>query len=267
MRGSSREWARHILQRGRRTSRRSATRRLLWWRYAVPRDMSLRGSSKRYSDLGGGPQPWPTYTSDVPARHIVVSGLIGAGKSTLVSGLARELGAEARRENVSHNPYFSRFYRDPERWAFHSFVAFAEESLAGYVAAAQDESAIVQERVLEEHLWVFGAEFRERGFLSDEDFRLLECLIGSLLRLLRTPDVVLMLEVSPTAALARLRKRDHPSERGVDLDYLTSLARRYSQVGATVGAPLVRIDGEVRDFRDPGEVRRLADELRERRYI
>ena len=47
---------------------------------------------------------------------IGISGIIGAGKSTLAQNLAKHLGYEAFNEPVKENPYLEDFYADMNRW-------------------------------------------------------------------------------------------------------------------------------------------------------
>ena len=51
-------------------------------------------------------------------RFIVVSGLIGVGKTVLTEKLAKLLGYEPIYEPVKDNPYLSDFYKDPHKWAY-----------------------------------------------------------------------------------------------------------------------------------------------------
>jgi len=67
-------------------------------------------------------------------KFIVVAGNIGAGKSTLVELLSRELQLTPFYEPVSENPYLSDFYDDMKRWAFQSqlFSSIVFYKLLGY---------------------------------------------------------------------------------------------------------------------------------------
>jgi len=51
-------------------------------------------------------------------RFVVVSGLIGVGKTHLTEELADMLDYEAIFEPVKDNPYLADFYQDPETWAY-----------------------------------------------------------------------------------------------------------------------------------------------------
>jgi len=49
-------------------------------------------------------------------RFVVVSGLIGVGKTSLAAELGKLLGYETLFEPVEENPYLADFYKDPARF-------------------------------------------------------------------------------------------------------------------------------------------------------
>lgn len=194
------------------------------------------------------------------ARHIAVSGLIGAGKSTLVRGLSWELGFAPLEERFKENPYLAGFYRQPSLWAFKSFIFFFQRTLEDYIRAQADGPGSVQERILEEHLLVFGEEFRARGYLEDKDLRVLRDLTRTSLKMVKGPDLLIYLDIDPTEALARVRHRAHQVEGEIPLDYLESLHSRYEQMLAKWNGDLLRLDAREWDFRDATEVTKLIRE-------
>lgn len=187
-------------------------------------------------------------------RLVCISGQIGAGKSTLVPALARELGFAALLEREAENPYLTRFYQDPGSWAFKSFLFFFEQSLSDYLPAQRHPHGAVQERPPYEHLEVFGREFHSRGFLSDDDLALFERLLATTTGDVR-PDLLVFLEVDARTALSRLGRRAREAEKGVSLDYLRALERRYmAWVNAWDLSPVLRVDTTRVDMRTPAAI-------------
>jgi deoxyadenosine/deoxycytidine kinase len=197
-------------------------------------------------------------------RHIAISGVMGAGKTTLVRGLAGALDFLALEERFDENPFLGSFYADPSTWAFRSYVFFLERTFADYSRARAAARGGVQERVLEEHLVVFGAEFRARGYLDADEFALLEALTLDSAAALPVPDLLLHVDVDPELALERLRARATPAEREVELDYLVSLDARYDSMLGAWDGELLRLDAGAEDFRDRDYVAGLAVALGER---
>lgn len=194
------------------------------------------------------------------APLIGVSGQIGAGKLTLVDGLARHLSLEPLFEREAANPYLAQFYCDPTLWAFRSLLFFYEQSLADAVRVQRESTGAVQDRVPEEHIEVFGREFHAKGFLSDDDIEVFERLEQSIASLLTPPDLLVYLDIDPQTALARLNSRARASEAEVSLEYLEAIDSRYGQfLSAWRVCPVLRLDTRDLDFRRDDDIRHVAD--------
>ncbi|MCK5075207.1 MAG: deoxynucleoside kinase, partial [Calditrichia bacterium] len=59
--------------------------------------------------------------------HIVVEGVIGAGKTTVASYLSEQLNAGLVLEKFEKNPYLEKFYRNPEKYALPVQTFFLNE--------------------------------------------------------------------------------------------------------------------------------------------
>lgn len=195
--------------------------------------------------------------------HIGISGILGAGKTTLVRGLSKQLGCLPLEERFLQNPFLEAFYREPARWAFRSCRAFLQLSLDDCRRACESTQGGIQERIPDEHVWVFGLEYRVRGYLSMREFDLLQELIFATRVTVQPPDLLIHIDIEPAEALTRVRGRARAIEREVDLSYLTALSRWYPPLLSSWEGRLLRIDAADADFRDPGYLRTLATAIAE----
>ena len=58
------------------------------------------------------------------SRYIAVEGPIGVGKTSLARRLAEEFECQLVQELADDNPFLSKFYDDPKRWAFQTQLHF-----------------------------------------------------------------------------------------------------------------------------------------------
>ena len=62
------------------------------------------------------------FGSDI--RYVAIEGVIGAGKTSLARKLSQDCGARLNLEVVEDHPFLSRFYADPQRYAFQTQIFF-----------------------------------------------------------------------------------------------------------------------------------------------
>ena len=159
--------------------------------------------------------------------HIVIAGNIGCGKSTLTSLLARHYGWEPRYETVEHNPYLEDYYRDIHRWSFNLEVFFLKERFRDLLAINQCAGPVIQDRSIFEGVYVFMANNKAMGHLSDRDYNTYMELFEQMMAVARLPDLMIYLRASVAHLVENIQKRGREYEQTMQLEYLENLNRRY----------------------------------------
>ena len=161
--------------------------------------------------------------------HIVVAGNIGSGKTTLTNLLARHYGWEARFESVTYNPYLEDYYRNIQRWAFNLEVYFLKERFKDTLAIAKSEKTVIQDRSIFEGVYVFAANNKQMGQLSDRDYETYMELFEQMLTQLRTPDLMIYLRADISHLVENIQKRGRDYEQTIQIEYLQGLNRLYEE--------------------------------------
>ena len=161
--------------------------------------------------------------------HIAVAGNIGSGKSTLTRMLSKHYGWEARFEAVEHNPYLDDYYKDIPRWSFPMEVFFLKERLKDLLNFGQSKNTVIQDRSIFEGVYVFTATNKAMGNMDDRDFETYMELFGSILQIVRLPDLMIYLRASVPHLIANIQKRGRGYEQTMQLDYLENLNKRYEE--------------------------------------
>ena len=159
--------------------------------------------------------------------HIVIAGNIGSGKSTLTKLLTKHYGWVPRYESVENNPYLEDYYHDIHRWSFNLEVYFLKERLRDMLAIAQSTETIVQDRSIFEGVYVFLANNKAMGNLSDRDYNTFMALFEQMLSVIKLPDLMIYLRASVSHLVENIQKRGRDYEQTMQLDYLENLNRRY----------------------------------------
>ena len=159
--------------------------------------------------------------------HIAIAGNIGSGKSTLTRMLAKHYGWEPRFEAVEHNPYLEDYYRDIHRWSFNLEVYFLKERFRDMLSIARSEKTIIQDRTIYEGVYVFMANNKAMGNLSDRDYETYMELFEQMATLLREPDLLIYLRASVPHLVGNIQQRGRDYEQTMQLEYLQNLNERY----------------------------------------
>ena len=159
--------------------------------------------------------------------HIAVAGNIGSGKSTLTRMLARHYGWEPRYESVDENPYLEDYYRDIHRWSFNLEVYFLKERFRDLLAIDNADRDIIQDRTIYEGVYVFMANNKAMGNLSQRDYETYMELFAQMMSMVRVPDLMIYLRASVPHLVGNIQKRGREYEQTIQLEYLQNLNRRY----------------------------------------
>ena len=159
--------------------------------------------------------------------HIAIAGNIGSGKSTLTKMLAKHYGWEPRFEAVDNNPYLEDYYRDIHRWSFNLEVYFLKERFRDLIAISQTDHTIIQDRTIFEGVYVFMANNKAMGHLSDRDYATYMELFEQMMSVVRLPDLMIYLRASVPYLVGNIQQRGRDYEQSIQLEYLQNLNDRY----------------------------------------
>ncbi|GAA5181760.1 deoxynucleoside kinase [Niveibacterium umoris] len=176
------------------------------------------------------------------ARHIVVEGPIGAGKTSFAQRLAQRLDADLMLEQPELNPFLERFYDNMDRWALATQVAFLYQR---HDLLTRFSSHPLERRVVSDFLIEKDPLFAGLTLGPDEE-RLYQRLYSTLQPQIPRPDLVIYLQAQPEILMDRVRKRGVGAERNITESYLASVSERYASFFHQYdAAPLFIVNAEV----------------------
>jgi deoxyguanosine kinase len=190
-------------------------------------------------------------------RYVVVEGPIGSGKSTLARLLAERYNADLLLEDANANPFLPQFYRDMKRYALATQMFFLFQRV-------NQVSAIKQPDLFERKTFADYMLAKDRLFakltLDDNEFNLYSQLYNHLKPQAPVPDLVIYLQASVPALMARIQRRARPMERTISEDYLMRLSETYTQYFYDYNdSPLLIVNSDRFNFADnPDDLQMLV---------
>ncbi|MBI4366169.1 MAG: deoxynucleoside kinase [Deltaproteobacteria bacterium] len=160
-----------------------------------------------------------------PHRYIAVDGPIGAGKTTLVKMLAKDLGGRAILEPVDKNPFLPDFYKDRKRNAFKTQLFFLLNRYQQQLELKQTD--LFQTITICDYTFAKDRIFAQLTLSLDEQ-TLYDTVFHLLDARLPKPDLVVYVQASSEVMLGRVRKRGLGYEKEITLEYLDQLTEAYN---------------------------------------
>jgi deoxyadenosine/deoxycytidine kinase len=191
-------------------------------------------------------------------RYVVVEGVIGVGKTTLVHQLTKRLGARTVLEEFEENPFLPDFYRDRRAFALSTQLFFLMSRFRQQELLAQGD--LFRARTVSDYMFD-----KDRIFalltLAPHELGIYERLFEVLAPQVPVPDLCVFLSADPKTVLRRIRRRARSYELNMDPAYIEDLARAYGEFFRGFDrCPLAVIETDEIDFRaDSATLDRLVD--------
>ena len=156
--------------------------------------------------------------------YIGFEGPIGAGKTTLAQLLALHMGATLVLEDVDGNAFLPDFYRDKDRWALGTQLAFLISRYEQLRTIPPSRTRPVVSDYTEAKDPIFA-----RALLPNREVELYERLSIGLDASVFRPDLTVYVDAQNDVLLDRIRRRNRPYEAAIDTEYLDSLRAAYAR--------------------------------------
>jgi len=182
-------------------------------------------------------------------RFIAIAGNMGVGKSTLTALLSEQLGWEPFYEAVDDNPYLADFYKDMQKWAFHSQVFFLSRRLRHHHQLLNRPNSVIQDRTVYEDAEIFAKNLYRQGHMAERDYRSYRELYEVLTMFLPPPDLVVYLQASVPTLKYRIALRGRDFEQDIPTEYLEQLNVLYEEWAHSFTlCPMLTIPSDNLDF-------------------
>ena len=199
--------------------------------------------------------------------HIGVAGNIGCGKTTLTKLLADHYGWIPKFESVTYNPYLEDYYKDIPRWSYNLETYFLAQRYRDTLEIANSKEVIIQDRTILEGVFIFVANNRDLGNLSQRDYDTYMQLFDLMMSMVKLPDLLIYIRSSIPHLVSQIQKRGREYEQSISLEYLTGLNNRYESWIANYPGELLIIEGDQLDFKDnPEDFQAITDRIDARLY-
>ena len=190
--------------------------------------------------------------------YIGIAGNIGCGKTTLTEMLAKHYAWEPRYEAVVDNPYMNL-----QRWSFAMEVFFLKERFKDVLSFSESENMVIQDRTLQEGVYVFTANNYSQGNMSDRDFETYMELYEIMVEKVKLPDLMIYLRASVPHLVENIHKRGRACEQKIPVEYLQGLNDRYEDfISNKYKGKVLVIDVDNLDYKTrPEDFRLITDKI------
>ena len=187
-------------------------------------------------------------------RVVVVEGIIGAGKSSFSKELSAHLGEntlylQEPDEKNNANPYLSKFYKDPSRWAYTMQTHLLQMRYKMHLNAQWHSMTTGDFAVLDRSYFgdtAFANLQLSMGDMTQEEFDTYQSIYHAMTASVLLPTFCVHLKVNPKVAQQRINSRmlaqtGRKCESAISLKYLEDLEFHENNVVDALGRQGVRV--------------------------
>ncbi len=182
--------------------------------------------------------------------YIVISGNIGAGKTSLSQIISKEMGFSVYFEDFHSNLFLKDYYKDMKRWAFATqmnFLALRYEQLVHHVLLSKIPAVL--DRSIYEDREVFARALHEEGLMTDAEWEVYNKMYRLMVDNLPTPNLMIYLEKTIDELMRNIAKRGRDFEK-IPREYLESLDKRYKKFYANWHFPKIKVTTDIYENKD-----------------
>jgi deoxyadenosine/deoxycytidine kinase len=199
-----------------------------------------------------------------------VAGMVGCGKSTLSTALAKRFGLQLALESVdADNPWLELFYDGDagmRAYGLHLQLHFLATRFQSMRRMRAMGGSWVLDRTWYEDAEIFARGLYENGYMHSNDWELYQRLYAELLHApaARPPRLMVYLHGPFETILDRIHTRGRPKEKDTDPEYFRTLHARYARwIDGFTRCPVLRLDIREYDLiNDPNAVDDIATRVR-----
>ena len=179
-------------------------------------------------------------------HFITIEGNIGAGKTTLAHMLSKHYNARLVLEEFADNPFLSKFYENPQQYAFPVELFFMAERYKQLKELIQQKD-LFQSVTISDYLFTKCLLF-SKVTLPEDEFRLYQRLFDIIHQQLVQPDILIYLHAPVSKLQSNIRKRNIAYEQNIPDDYLFNLQETYTHYIKQHNMKTLFVDASNADF-------------------
>jgi deoxyadenosine kinase len=176
-------------------------------------------------------------------NFIGISGLIGAGKTTLARALGKLLNLPVYYEPVIENEYLEDFYKDMKRYSFSFQIYLLNCRFRQHQQVLWNGTGGIQDRTLYEDS-IFAKVLYEDGNMEEREYKTYLNLFKNMSNFMKKNTLIIHLDCKPEESLERIKKRARGCETGITLEYLRKLYNGYEDFLKEISKviPVIRVN-------------------------
>ena len=176
-------------------------------------------------------------------NFIGISGLIGAGKTTLAIALGKLLNLPVYKEPIIENEYLDDFYKDMKRYSFSFQIYLLNCRFQQHQQVLWNGKGGIQDRTLYEDS-IFAKVLYEDGNMEEREYKTYLNLFKNMSNFMKKNTLIIHLDCKPEESLERIKKRARGCETGITVEYLRKLYKGYEEFIKEISKviPVIRVN-------------------------